>query len=135
MMESSGFDWEHSGPSEDALVAFSRVSDEAEFPNTYSGAGWRAAYRIWKIVQEDRSLLLIGPYEDVKGVDTKDLGLSGFQYGWAVNAVRQMLGIPPGPNPAIVTLGVPVQPDYPSIGSPEDAMKEAIGPGEDERGK
>jgi hypothetical protein len=32
-------------------------------------------------------------------------GLSGFQVGWAANAARSALGIAPGDNPAIVTIG------------------------------
>lgn len=32
--------------------------------------------------------------------------LSGFQWGWAVNAARKILDLGPLPNPAIVTIGV-----------------------------
>lgn len=33
------------------------------------------------------------------------LGLTGFQWGWAVNTVRWILDMPPVGNPAIVTIG------------------------------
>ena len=33
------------------------------------------------------------------------LGLSGFMWGWACNAVQRILGEPPVPNPAIVEIG------------------------------
>jgi hypothetical protein len=33
------------------------------------------------------------------------MGLTGFMYGWAVNAAKYSLGLPPVPNPAIVTVG------------------------------
>jgi hypothetical protein len=32
------------------------------------------------------------------------LGLTGFQWGWAVNAARRCVELPPEPNPAIVTI-------------------------------
>jgi hypothetical protein len=38
-----------------------------------------------------------------------DLGLTGFMWGWAVNAARYSLELPLEPNPAIVVL--PVGPD------------------------
>jgi hypothetical protein len=34
-----------------------------------------------------------------------DLGLTGFQVGWAVNAARNILGLGPVRNPAILTIG------------------------------
>ena len=33
-----------------------------------------------------------------------DLGLSGFQWGWAVNCAKWILNEPPVPNPAIITI-------------------------------
>jgi len=30
---------------------------------------------------------------------------SGFQFGWALNAVRAIVELPPVPNPAILTIG------------------------------
>lgn len=40
-----------------------------------------------------------------RGVPLAELGLTGFMWGWAFNAARYCLGLPPEPNPAIVTLG------------------------------
>lgn len=34
-------------------------------------------------------------------------GLSGFQYGWAMNLARALVELPPLPNPAIFTIEVP----------------------------
>ena len=47
-----------------------------------------------------------GWYERMKAdrVPIDDLGLSGFQWGWAANAARRCLELPPVPNPAIVTI-------------------------------
>lgn len=39
------------------------------------------------------------------GVPIDDLGLSGFQWGWAVNAARRCVELPAVPNPAIITIG------------------------------
>jgi len=33
------------------------------------------------------------------------LGITGFQWGWAVNAARFAADLPPEPNPAIITIG------------------------------
>lgn len=47
-------------------------------------------------------------YEQVKAMSEgrlSDLGLSGFQWGWAVNAAKYAVGAPPVPNPAIMTVG------------------------------
>lgn len=123
----SKFDWDAAGPSPEALIAFGEVADDKEFPETYSGQAWRAAYRIWKVCKATPEKLNVGPCDDIPGVDLDDLGLSGFMYGWALNAVRQMLGKPAGPNPAIITLGTKDEPPYPSIGPADKAMRKAIG--------
>jgi hypothetical protein len=35
------------------------------------------------------------------------VGMSGFQWGWAVNAARFCVELPPAPNPAVITVEVP----------------------------
>ncbi len=126
-MDDTRFDWDAAGPSPEALIAFSAVVDEKEFPDTYSGQAWRAAYRIWKVCKATPEKLNVGPFDPIEGLDISGLGLSGFMYGWAFNAVRQMLGKPAGPNPAILTFGVKDQPPYPSIGPAGKAMRRAMG--------
>lgn len=122
------FNWDEAGPSKEALEALSKVEDEKEFPQSYSGQAWFAAYRIWKTVKDSpEKLVKATPYSDIEGVDLKGWDGTGFMYGWALNAVRQMMGYRPGPNGAIVTLGVGEEPPYPSVGSAEQAMKRAIG--------
>lgn len=56
----------------------------------------------------DLHLVTSGLYERMKqdGVPLSDLGLSGFQWGWAVNCARWILDAPPVPNPAIFTIDV-----------------------------
>lgn len=34
-----------------------------------------------------------------------DLGVTGFQWGWAVNCAKHLMGAPPVPNPAIMVIG------------------------------
>ena len=41
-----------------------------------------------------------GLYDGIRG-----LGISGFQWGWAVNAARFCVEVEPQPNPAIMTVG------------------------------
>ena len=55
-------------------------------------------------------LKALGLYEVMKQAgepwsEIGDLGLSGFMWGWAVNAARRCVELPPAPNPAIVTIG------------------------------
>lgn len=47
------------------------------------------------------------PYDAMKaaGHDLGALGLTGFQWGWALNAARRCVELPPLPNPAIMDLG------------------------------
>jgi hypothetical protein len=48
----------------------------------------------------------LGELMELTGVDIDEgLGLSGFQYGWAVNAAKYALGAPPSRNPALMTIG------------------------------
>lgn len=49
----------------------------------------------------------VGWYDRMKddGVPIGDLGLSGFMWGWAVNAARRCAELPAVPNPAIMTIG------------------------------
>lgn len=125
------FDWDNEGPSPRAIAAFEAVQAEKEFPDTYSGQAWLAAFRIWKAVKDTPDVLnSVGPYDDVPGVDLHGLGLSGFMYGWAVNAVRQMLGKPAGGNPAILTLGKGNEP-CPSVGPAEKHLHQVLGGGDE----
>lgn len=121
------YDWEKAGPSQRSLEALLEVKSEAEFPDTYSGQAWLAAYRIWKACKDHpEKLLTASPYGDIDGVDLKGWDGTGFMYGWALNAVRQMLGMKPGPNGAIVTLGGP-QEDYPASCSANADLHRALG--------
>ena len=47
---------------------------------------------------------LYGVMEEAGLIDD-DWGLSGFQWGWAVNAARRCVELPEVPNPALVTFG------------------------------
>jgi hypothetical protein len=105
MNNTSGFDWEKSGPSIEALEAFARARDD-EFPQSYSGQAWRAAYRLWLAVKDkplkEVNQIISDPYGYDKSWNWsgenggEDLGLSGFMAGWAMNAVRQMMNLKPG---------------------------------------
>lgn len=48
-----------------------------------------------------------GLYDVLKadGIPLEELGITGFQWGWAYNAARRCLELPPEPNPAIITIG------------------------------
>ncbi len=40
-----------------------------------------------------------------EGIGLDKLGITGFQWGWAYNAARRCLELPPQPNPAIIEIG------------------------------
>jgi hypothetical protein len=52
------------------------------------------------------NLVTPGLYEVMKdhGIDLEP-GITGFQWGWAVNAARRCVELPPAPNPAIMSVG------------------------------
>ena len=60
------------------------------------------------VFNDEGGLNLVTPdlYEVMKadGIDLSSLGLTGFMWGWAVNAARRCLELGPVPNPAIVTI-------------------------------
>lgn len=53
------------------------------------------------------NLVTPGLYQMMKdhGIGLDELGITGFQWGWAVNAARRCVELPPAPNPAILTIG------------------------------
>lgn len=102
-----------------------------ENPNTYDGtAKWTAKFILdWLLANPGRAqeptetvydwngdpdhgadgmkpefTKAVGWYDLMKrdGVDLADLGLSGFMWGWAVNAARRCLELPAVANPAII---------------------------------
>lgn len=104
-----------------------------EDPHTYGGtANWtaklilewlladprRAQFPIENVYEHDDAGNLVfnaegglnliehGWYDRMKddGIDLADLGLSGFMWGWAVNAARRCLELPPVANPAIINI-------------------------------
>ena len=62
---------------------------------------------------EDGKTIYAAPYAEVgwydrmkaDGIDLASLDLTGFMWGWAVNAARAIVELPPVPNPAIMTIG------------------------------
>lgn len=121
-------DWDAVAPGPEALERFTVVEDEAsEFPETYSGTGWRAAFRIWKVYRDrPNDLQSIGPYDEIPDVELDNMDLTGFMVGWALNAVRQMLGLAPGKNGAVVTIGGP-QETVPALGPAGSDLRKVLG--------
>lgn len=52
----------------------------------------------------DRGAKAVGWYDQMKadGIPIGELGLSGFMWGWAANAARYCVELPPARNPAIL---------------------------------
>lgn len=113
-------------------VAFERYIMEQEGPSDYSGTAAYAAKLILLHLRahpEDTQIPVERPYDtirddtghvvDVKRVEGvrnltdvmfedpkfKELDLTGFMWGWAVNAARRCCELEAVPNPAIITVG------------------------------
>ena len=105
------------------------VMGTTEDPNTYEGTANYCAFLIVSWLKEDptragsptENVYRYGPnnewtgeiidhgwYERMKddGIELGKLDLTGFMWGWAVNAARAILDLPEVPNPAILTIGV-----------------------------
>lgn len=78
----------------DAHPEFDRVPSEGQYDWTD-----REKYEGFHIVYPGMSELM-----SLAGVTFDDLGLSGFQYGWAVNAAKYARNAPPSPNPALLEI-------------------------------
>ena len=121
-------DWDEvMTPGPEALGRFIAIqNEEREFPDTYSGTAWKAAYRMWLTCAANPEMIEDQSFVDK--IDIHGLGLTGFQWGWARNAVRHMLGMAPGSNPAIIVIGGGEnQPIAPASGPAEMDMRRAIG--------
>lgn len=101
------FDWETTGPGPEAWDALQAARD-SDFPRTYSGVAWRAAWRLLAVAEEEPERFASWDgwtgdplaHEAVKG-----LGLTGFMFGWAINALRYMMEMPPVSDGATVIVG------------------------------
>lgn len=109
-----------------AVLNFFEARPEAlEWPseNTYQ---WRAPGGEWvdhvRDLPQDSDFdfgsvesRAVGPdlYGSIKGVypNVEDLGITGFQWGWATNCARWLLDAQPQPNPAIVVLSTGAAPE------------------------
>lgn len=90
-----GYDLSGRGLAHAFLILAEERPELLEVPE--SADGWEAASneRLWEAFKErwPRGDEWLG-------------GVTGFQFGWAHNAVRYALGAPPVGNPAIMTVGV-----------------------------
>lgn len=82
------------------------VSDDLEFPDGVGdGTDWdqRWKNRIVKTEGFDTLWKRLDPEGYRRLMDEE--GPTGFQFGWGTNAARYALGLPPTPNPALLTVG------------------------------
>jgi hypothetical protein len=103
----ANFKWDEAGPSPQAWEALQTAQD-GDFPWTYSGQAWRAAWRLLKVAREDpqRFASWDGWTSDPLAFEaTADLDLTGFMFGWAINALRVMMEMPPVSDGATVIIG------------------------------
>jgi hypothetical protein len=87
------------------------IDAATEREDSYNDAPRRAARLVLEHLDahpDDAALDLSGLYNRIaqtgEGAPLRLLGLSGFQWGWAVNAARYVRGLPPVPNPAILEI-------------------------------
>lgn len=102
------------GEMADRIMATTRESvnearDNGDPREAYSRAAEYAAKLILEYYLADpKRVQDTDPYEAMKwdGYDLDPLGMTGFMWGWAVNAARAILELPPVPNPAILETGI-----------------------------
>jgi hypothetical protein len=76
-------------------------------PLDYGECARRVARAILEFWMEDPQRATIPPENvyETHGIPLDELGITGFQWGWGVNAARRCVELPPVPNPAIVEIG------------------------------
>lgn len=131
------FNWE-CGPSPEAWQALQQAKDE-DFPTTYGGQAWRAAWRLMKVAKEqpERFASWDGWTRDELASEVvADLDLTGFMFGWAINALRSMIELPPVADGATVTIGGGDDSGNAGVfpGSAEQSLRRVLGGGEQNDG-
>lgn len=117
----SKFDWNSAGPSLEVFAALEVVENELEFPMTYSGQAWAAAWRLWKHFKGRE--LPSDPWDKESHEVLKGMDLTGFMEGWAMNAVRKMRNLSPIGNPAILVIGKGSVPEDGGLPAEESMLK------------
>jgi len=79
------------------------MASEYELDEELKKTDWTAAWNQRKIIREGLDDVIARTESDFMQ-KTYDLGLTGFQWGWAVNAARYAMDIPPTSNPALLTI-------------------------------
>lgn len=79
-------------------------------PQTYDDAARHAGKLVLHYLRAHPDAARLGAYElddamEHDGVTIYGLGLTGFMWGWAVNAARRCLELDSVPNPAILVIG------------------------------
>ena len=119
--------WSKTSPKEITLADLEKAK-EADFPNTYSGQGWRACWLMYhKGYKVNKKEFLKqdgwGDFPYLKGID-----LTGFMVGWACNTLRFLIGKSPVSDGATVIIGGGKnQPKGVPEGNAEQAMTKSIG--------
>ncbi len=119
--------WSKASPKEISLKDL-ETAKEKDFPNTYSGQGWKACWLMYhkgyKVNKEE--FLKQDGWGDFPYL--KDIDLTGFMVGWACNALRHILKKSPVSDGATVIIGGgDNQPKGVHIDNAEESMKKAIG--------
>lgn len=126
--------WDEVGPNDVTLQNLEDAIEE-DFPQTYSGQAWLAC---WMMYHQDYKVDAEGFLEkdgwsDFPCLREKDLDLTGFMVGWAVNALRHILKKGPVADGATLIIGGgDNQPKGVAPGPAATSMKVAIGGTEDE---
>ena len=126
---SKTFDWDNAGPLPEAWQALQHAKD-SDFPETYSGTAWRAAWRLLQVAKEqpERFSAWDGWTSDNLAREaTRDLDLTGFMFGWAINALRSMMEMEPVADGARVVLGERGGVKLKPTGSANEELQHALG--------
>jgi len=111
------FDWSTATPGTETWEALQTAQDgdfETHQEGTeytgedYSRCALRAAWRLLQVAKADPERFASWDgwtSDELAREATADLGLTGFQFGWAINALRQMMELEPVADGATVILG------------------------------
>lgn len=121
-------DWNTVTPDE-VTIEDLKNSVEMDFPQTYSGQAWRGVWKMYHVeyVHNPQAFLKKTGWSHFDYL--YGMGLTGFMVGWALNALRKILGFGPVADGATVVIGgsEAEQPVGVPQGTAEQSLKKVLG--------
>lgn len=122
-------DWENASPKDITLNELEGAV-ESDFPETYSGTAWKAAWIMYTegYKKDPEEFLKQDGWGHFPYLHKRNLDLTGFMVGWACNALRFLLQKSPVRDGASVIIGGGEnQPIGVPMGSAKEALEKVLG--------